>query len=73
MSGNIISENAKCICLGVGGVANIRLGTYCKLMLDSRLKIHILGLLCNLDIEKAYGHLNWEYLIYLPGRMRFGD
>ncbi len=36
--------------------------------LDSKLKSDVLGLICKLDLEKAYDHVNWKFLIYLMTR-----
>ena len=41
--------------------------------LDNRLKCHTPGVVCKLDIEKTYDHVNWDTLFYLLERMGFGD
>ena len=40
---------------------------------DSRLKCCSPGVVCKLDIEKAYDHVNLDSLFYLLERMDFGD
>ena len=41
--------------------------------LNNRLKSRLPGVVCKLDIEKAYDHVNWEALFYLLGQMGFGS
>lgn len=40
---------------------------------DSRVRDGQPGLVCKLDIEKAYDNVNWDFLFYMMGRMGFGD
>ena len=40
-------------------------------ILDSRLKQGNPGVLCKLDIKKAYDHVNWDFLLYLLRRYGF--
>ena len=41
--------------------------------MDSRLKSNEGGVLCKLDIGKAYDHVNWKFLSAVLRKMGFGD
>jgi hypothetical protein len=41
--------------------------------LDSHLSYGELGLLYKLDMEKAYDHIDWKFLLYLLSRCGFGE
>jgi hypothetical protein len=40
---------------------------------DSQIRSEDSGLLCKLDLEKAYDHVNWDFLLYLLQRCGFGE
>nr|XP_023928567.1 uncharacterized protein LOC112039889 [Quercus suber] len=41
--------------------------------IDYRLKIGILGVLCKLDVEKTYDHVNWGFLTYMLQHCGFSE
>jgi hypothetical protein len=41
--------------------------------LDSKLKSKELGVLCKLDMEKAYDHVDWNFPLYILRRCGFGE
>ena len=41
-------------------------------VIDSIVRGNSCGTLCKLDLEKAYDHVNWPFLIYVLTKMGFG-
>lgn len=41
-------------------------------LVDSRVKQKVTGILCKLDLEKAYEHVNWTFLLKVLKDMGFG-
>lgn len=42
-------------------------------LVDGRVKQKKTGLLCKLDIKKAYDHVNWNFLLKILKDVRFGS
>ena len=42
-------------------------------VVDSRLKSNERSVLCKSDIEKAYDHVNWKFLMAVLRKMGFGE
>ena len=42
-------------------------------VIDSLLKRNESRVLCKLDLEKAYDHINWNFLLFVMQSMGFGE
>ena len=67
--GNLISKNQNAF---VGGRQILDAVLTANKLIDSRVKSGSTGIVCKLDIKKAYNHVNWNFLIYVLNKMGFG-
>ena len=68
--GNLISESQNAF---VGGCQIIDAVLIANELIDSKFKSGKPSVVCKLDIEKAYDHMNWDFLLYVMKRMGFRE
>jgi hypothetical protein len=66
----IISKSQNVFVKGRQILDSVITGNEC---IDSRLCLGIPVLLCKLDLEKAYDHVNWDFLPHILQKCGFGE
>ena len=70
MAHGIISDSQNALVKGRQILDFVLIASEC---IDSRFKSRVPGVLCKLDVEKAYDHVSWEFLMYMLQRCGFSE
>ncbi|KAF5471044.1 hypothetical protein F2P56_011519 [Juglans regia] len=68
--GKIISKSQSAFVKGRQILDSVLIANEC---LESRVRNSTQGLLCKLDMKKAFDHVNWDFLLYILGKHGFGE